>query len=88
MIKEAKKIRKLATRKWLQDLKESLPCADCGKFYRYYVMQWDHLGDKSFNIAEWFAKDISRSKIEAELTKCELVCANCHAERTHQRRPV
>jgi len=59
------------------------PCADCGKQYPYYVMQFDHLAEKSFEISLGFK--YGKEKLEAELAKCDVVCANCHAERTHQR---
>jgi hypothetical protein len=63
------------------------PCADCGVRYPYYVMQFDHLGDKSFTIGQDYFK-YSLSKLEEEIAKCEVVCANCHAIRTHRQRDV
>jgi 5-methylcytosine-specific restriction endonuclease McrA len=59
-------------------------CTDCHKKYPYYVMQFDHLNDKEYNIGTLVNLN-NRGKLEAELAKCEVVCANCHAERTHQR---
>jgi hypothetical protein len=61
------------------------PCADCGVRYPYYVMQFDHVGEKSFTIGDLNRKSVSPSRVEAEIQRCEIVCANCHAERTHQR---
>lgn len=72
-------------RKWIQALKEK-PCTDCGKKYPYYVMQFDHLKDKEFELAYGFK--YGKEKLAKELAKCEVVCANCHAERTHQRENV
>jgi hypothetical protein len=66
---------------------KNAPCADCGVRYPYYVMQFDHLGDKDFNIGH-IGPTCSRAKLMAEIAKCEVVCSNCHAERTHQRRQV
>lgn len=63
---------------------KSRPCADCGVAYPYYVMQFDHLGDKSFNIGTRGATG-GRARLAAEIAKCQVVCANCHAERTFQR---
>lgn len=60
------------------------PCADCGVQYPYYVMQFDHLKDKKFNLSSKVHR-IGRAKVEAEIAKCDVVCANCHAERTYQR---
>ncbi len=63
------------------------PCADCGIHYPYYVMEFDHLdsGAKHFNISAGVTC-ASYDRIIAEIAKCEVVCANCHAERTHRRR--
>lgn len=62
------------------------PCADCQVQYPYYVMQFDHLdaNHKTFNVSSGVSS-ASRAKVEAEIAKCDVVCANCHAERTHQR---
>jgi hypothetical protein len=49
-------------RDWLDSLKVE-PCADCGRSFPPYVMQFDHV-------------------------RCDLVCANCHAIRTHNLRKV
>jgi hypothetical protein len=64
--------------------KKAVPCADCGIEYPYYVMQFDHLRDKQYHIGK-LVNSNNLKKLEAELAKCEVVCANCHTERTHQR---
>lgn len=62
------------------------PCTDCGKKYPFYVMQFDHISDdKEFNISSAAGQTMSLDRIKAEIEKCELVCANCHAERTYSR---
>lgn len=71
----------LANRDYIRRLKEETPCKDCGKQYAYYVMQFDHQGDKSFMIANSWHK--GRSILLAEIAKCDIVCGNCHAIRTH-----
>lgn len=62
---------------------KSRPCTDCGVQYPYYVMHFDHLGDKAFSIRD--GRSGSYEKLKQEMAKCEVVCANCHAERTFQR---
>lgn len=63
---------------------KSKACADCENTYPYYVMDFDHVGEKSFTISEsWHTKGINT--LRKELDKCDVVCANCHRERTHQR---
>lgn len=73
---------------WLDSLKEGKPCADCGQAYPTYVMEWDHLPgvEKTLVIADTRKAAHSRKRILAELEKCELVCANCHRERTFGKR--
>lgn len=71
-----------ATREKIRAAKDK-PCADCGESFPYYVMHFDHLGDKEFDVSRGHQK--SWAKIEAEIAKCEVVCANCHAIRTHKR---
>jgi hypothetical protein len=68
------------------EYKESTPCADCGKNYPYYVMDFDHRdpATKKFTIASK-AKSTSRKQIWEEIAKCDVVCSNCHRERTHGR---
>jgi hypothetical protein len=72
-------------RKKLNELK-SLPCADCGGTFPPYVMDFDHLEDaiKKFNVG--VTKKYNWEETLREIAKCELVCANCHRIRTHERR--
>lgn len=82
----AKKHRDETRRKnrdYVRKLKESAPCTDCRQKYPYYVMQFDHLGDKERNVADMM--QFPRARLEAEIQKCEIVCANCHAVRTYTR---
>lgn len=78
--RELEKKRKQAIR----DYKESHPCVDCGVQYHYCVMQFDHIrGVKKFEISQ--SKKRSLKVVAEEIAKCDLVCANCHAIRTHTR---
>lgn len=72
-------------RKLIKEAKE-VPCADCGVEYPHYVMQFDHLGEKNFNVADYVRTAGSIKRLMAELELCDVVCANCHAERTYRRR--
>ena len=70
----------------LAELK-AMPCKDCGIQYPSYVMQFDHLGDKVNCLSNMITRN-AWADILLEVKKCEVVCANCHAERTHQRRQL
>lgn len=62
------------------------PCCDCGIKLPPYVMQFDHRdpASKRFNVAQsWCRSEVS---ISEEAAKCDVVCPNCHRERTHRQR--
>lgn len=63
---------------------ESHPCIECGEADPV-VLEFDHLGDKTFNIGSGIAYRNWASILE-EIAKCEVVCANCHRRRTARRR--
>lgn len=65
---------------------KSQPCNDCGESYPYYVMQFDHIGDDKVANVSRLLRTRGWPAIEAEIAKCEVVCANCHAVRTYVRK--
>jgi hypothetical protein len=63
---------------------KNVPCMDCGIQYPYYVMDFDHVkGPKKFNLHKGTRSGMN--KVLQEIAKCEIVCANCHRQRTHSR---
>jgi len=87
--KNHEQMRRQKIRDFINKFKDN-PCLDCGKSYPHYVMDFDHVrGEKEFSIGS--APDIRIgfdklfSKIADEIKKCDLVCANCHRERTYLR---
>ena len=69
---------------------KNTPCKDCHHEYPHYVMQFDHLDPalKSYDVSRMVSMGLSESALLAEIAKCEVVCANCHAIRTYKRRQV
>lgn len=63
---------------------KSKPCMDCRQSYPHYVMDFDHRGDKKFSIGKRGSK-ISLRALLLEIAKCDVVCSNCHRERTYRR---
>jgi 5-methylcytosine-specific restriction endonuclease McrA len=55
-------------------------CLDCGE-PDPIVLEFDHQFDKKMNISE-LIKDSSIGRLETELNKCEIRCANCHRRKT------
>ena len=68
------------------------PCTDCGIMFPPWIMQFDHRDKekKEGNIGELVRHTYDLELIKREIDKCDIVCANCHAERTHQeaKRPM
>jgi hypothetical protein len=75
--------RKLEVHTWIRQYKETIPCKDCGKIYPHYVMDFDHLRDKTGTVSHM---QTTLPRIKREIEKCELVCSNCHRIRTYNRR--
>jgi hypothetical protein len=73
-------------REYVRSIKETNPCKDCGKFYHYSQMDFDHINDNKINgVARLTNTSLSIERIKSEIEKCELVCSNCHRFRTWQR---
>ncbi len=78
------KLRREEMRKFIREIKTNNACSDCKMVYPYYVMDFDHLGDKQYLISRLVNLG-SRKALEIEVQKCEIVCSNCHRMRTHSR---
>ena len=82
----AKRKRTDALVAWVQTLKDN-PCIDCGLKFHPAAMTFDHLpGSKKRGDVSTIARSGASALLRAEIEKCELVCANCHAVRTFARR--
>ena len=87
-------LAKKRKRKYIEERKEFLrkiknkPCFDCGKKYPTWIMDFDHRNgqEKIASISFLtFRKLVNFDKIKEEIAKCDLVCANCHRDRTYKR---
>ena len=71
-------------KKRLSEIKEASGCTDCGET-NPIVLDFDHLKDKKYNVSRMIHDGFSWAAIKKEIAKCEVVCANCHRIRTHNR---
>lgn len=78
------KKRQGATLAFLRDLRR-IPCDDCREMFPPHMMDFDHRdpSKKLFTLAGGHALLMSRERLIAEVEKCDVVCANCHALRTY-----
>lgn len=82
--KPAKTARLIKFREWLNETHKLSPCMDCGVTLDPVAMDFDHVrGDKIKQISDMWSW--SRAKVEVEIAKCDLLCANCHRVRSVSR---
>ena len=75
--------RAARARVWVYALKDK-PCVDCGGKFPPECMDFDHVrGEKLFSVM--MRLTASKVRLETEIAKCDLVCANCHRIRTKKR---
>lgn len=72
-------------RKFLQEYKSTQKCVDCKEDYPYWILEFDHLEDKHFTISNFSSKTSNIETIKKEIAKCDVVCSNCHKNRTFYR---
>ena len=77
--------RRSVIRSYINLYKQERGCMDCKEMYPYWMLEFDHLSDKKFNISGYRKKTNSLETIKAEIAKCEVVCSNCHRIRTFAR---
>ena len=71
---------------YIQAIKLERGCTDCGYREHPAALEFDHLPGfvKEHRVAT-MAGGSTKAKIDAEIAKCEVVCANCHRIRTANR---
>lgn len=80
--REYRQRKSLKFQSFVWELKRK-PCVDCGIQYKPWQMDFDHLKDKHRKVSN--TKEYAEETILKEIAKCELVCANCHRDRTYKR---
>ncbi len=68
-------------RKWLVEYKKTLKCIRCGESHPATLTFHHKNGsEKSFEIGNALKLGVSLKRLLAEIDKCEVICANCHAK--------
>ncbi len=63
---------------------KNVPCSDCGIVYPTCVMDFDHKDrSEKINSVSHMLRD-PLDCIMKEISKCDIVCANCHRIRTYK----
>jgi len=68
----------------LQQLRD-VACADCHQRFPFFAMDFDHRdpADKLFEVPRMLGRVTTQELLE-EVSKCDIVCANCHRDRTYR----
>ena len=58
------------------------PCTDCGE-RDPVVLEFDHVrGVKAGNVSTMMREPVTLKRLQEEIAKCDVRCANCHRRRT------
>jgi hypothetical protein len=83
-VRESSVKRRARARDQVYRYLEQHPRRDCGE-QDPVVLEFDHLSNKTENIATLVYWGAARDRLELEIAQCEVVCANCHRRRTAKR---
>ena len=65
---------------------KDVPCMDCGRRWPHWIMEFDHRpGAQKLGEVGALAARAPRRVVLEEMAKCDVVCANCHRNRTWER---
>jgi hypothetical protein len=89
-IAKARKRREKTVRQvrdWIISYLADNPCVDCGEG-DIVVLEFDHLDPETKDkpVAVLARSGFSLKRVQAEIAKCDVRCANCHRRRTHTQR--
>ena len=75
-----------AVKNQIQDIKSRTSCVDCGNRFHFAAMDFDHRDgvEKRFEIGRRYSLGSMKSLLK-EISKCDIVCSNCHRVRTYNR---
>lgn len=84
-VSSASRAQRKRTQQLVLDILKNSKCLDCGTD-DYRVFEFDHVrGLKLNNVSSMISGGYGIKKILEEISKCEVVCANCHRIRTFER---
>lgn len=72
---------------FVRNLKDNKICLDCKRTYRYWMLDFDHRPGtiKICEMSHCYHKLHTQEAILNEASKCDIICTNCHRDRTFMR---
>lgn len=85
-VRSNKDAYKEAAREYAMNYLATHPCVDCGET-NPNVLEFDHRGGKERTVSEMILSGTySIERVAAEISKCDVRCANCHRRKTAKER--
>lgn len=84
-VKERKKVVRDRARAFVIDYLQQHPCESCGE-PDVRVLEFHHVGEKDMAVVDMIRGGYSVERIAAEISKCKVLCANCHRKLTVEER--
>jgi hypothetical protein len=86
-VRERKEATRDVAREFVWDYLSTHPCTDCSESDPM-VLEFHHERDKDMAVGYMVAAGFSVTRIQAEIDKCKVYCANCHRRITMKERMV
>ncbi len=84
-VKERKDAARLTAREYVYQYLSTHPCSECGESDPM-VLEFHHSGEKARDVSYLTAAGYSVATIQAEIDKCDVLCANCYRRHTMKER--
>ena len=84
-VKERKQAVREVAREYVYQYLSTHPCISCGES-NPVVLEFHHRSGKDKAVSELVAGGYSIATIQAEIDKCDVLCANCHRKKTMNNR--
>lgn len=76
-ISTRRKSRQVENRQFVLQVKDLNPCNICGET-AHCCLDFHHLGNKDASVSAAVHRGWSRERMQVEILKCSVLCANCH----------
>ena len=77
--------RRAEHRRWLASVKREAGCANCDESDPACLV-FHHVGEKEMAVNKMVPSGFSKERIQAEIDRCRVLCANCH-RKAHAKTP-